>query len=32
MNGQARVVPLAYPESIELEVGFSNPALQTVTV
>jgi hypothetical protein len=29
MTGTARIVPLAYPEQIELEVGFLNPALQT---
>jgi hypothetical protein len=28
MNGQARVTPLAYPEFINLDVGFFNPALQ----
>lgn len=28
MNGQARVIPLAYPEFIELDVGFLNPALR----
>ncbi len=31
LSGQARVVPLAYPETVELEVGFSNPALQVQT-
>jgi hypothetical protein len=30
MTGQARVVPLAYPEFINLDLGFLNPAL-TVT-
>lgn len=30
MTGEARVVPLAYPETINLSVGFTNPALQTV--
>jgi hypothetical protein len=28
MNGSARVIPLAYPEFITLDVGFYNPALQ----
>ncbi len=28
LNGQARIVPLAYPETIEIEIGFQNPALQ----
>lgn len=28
LNGQARVTPLAYPEFINLDVGFHNPALQ----
>lgn len=32
MTGDARVVPLAYPETISLEVGFTNPALQTVAI
>jgi len=32
LTGQARVIPLAYPEFIELEVGFLNPALQVQTV
>lgn len=27
MTGQARIVPLAYPETIILDMGFSNPAL-----
>lgn len=27
MTGTARVIPLAYPEFIEIEVGFYNPAL-----
>jgi hypothetical protein len=31
LNGTARVIPLAYPEFIDLEVGFLNPALQVVT-
>jgi hypothetical protein len=31
MTGEARVTPLAYPEFITLQVGFLNPALQTVT-
>lgn len=29
MTGQARVIPLAYPEFINLSLGFKNPALQT---
>lgn len=28
LTGQARVVPLAYPEFINLDLGFFNPALQ----
>jgi hypothetical protein len=32
MTGQARVVPLAYPESIDLDLGFINPALQVQRV
>lgn len=32
LNGTARVIPLAYPEFIDLEVGFLNPALQVQTV
>lgn len=32
LTGSARVVPLAYPEFIELDVGFLNPALQVQTV
>jgi hypothetical protein len=32
MTGTARVIPLAYPEFIELSLGFLNPALQVVTV
>lgn len=28
LTGEARVVPLAYPEQVDLKVGFSNPALQ----
>lgn len=28
LTGQARVTPLAYPEFIELDLGFLNPALQ----
>lgn len=31
MTGQARVIPLAYPEFVALDVGFFNPALQLVT-
>jgi hypothetical protein len=30
LTGQARVVPLAYPEFVNLDVGFFNPALQLV--
>jgi hypothetical protein len=30
LTGEARVVPLAYPETINLTVGYLNPALQTV--
>ena len=30
MNVTARIVPLAYPETIELDLGFSNPALALV--
>lgn len=32
MTGQARVIPLAYPEFINLDVGFLNPALQVEAV
>jgi hypothetical protein len=32
MTGSARVVPLAYPETITLDVGFINPALAVQTV
>lgn len=32
MGGQARIVPLAYPETITLDVGFFNPALQVQPV
>lgn len=32
LNGQARVTPLAYPEFINLDVGFFNPALQVQAV
>lgn len=32
LNGQARVVPLAYPEFIFLDLGFLNPALQVLPV
>jgi hypothetical protein len=28
LNGEARVTPLAYPEQIDLTLGFFNPALQ----
>ncbi len=31
-TGTGRVIPLAYPEFIDLEVGFLNPALQVVAV
>lgn len=31
LTGSARVIPLAYPEFINLDVGFLNPALQVVT-
>ena len=31
LNGQARVVPLAYAEELVTEIGFSNPALTTVS-
>lgn len=32
ITGTARVTPLAYPETIDLELGFLNPALVTQTV
>jgi len=32
LTGTARVVPLAYPETISLELGFLNPALQVQAV
>lgn len=32
LNASARIVPLAYPEFIEIELGFLNPALQVQTV
>lgn len=32
MTGQARVIPLAYPEFINLDIGFINPALQVEAV
>jgi len=32
LTGQARVIPLAYPEFINLDVGFNNPALQVQPV
>jgi uncharacterized membrane protein YphA (DoxX/SURF4 family) len=32
MTGQARVIPLAYPEVISLDLGFFNPALQIQAV
>lgn len=28
LNGSCRVVPLAYPEFIDVEIGYENPALQ----
>jgi Protein of unknown function (DUF2586) len=30
LTGQARIVPLAYPEFVTLDLGFFNPALQLV--
>jgi hypothetical protein len=30
LTGQGRVVPLAYPEFINLDLGFFNPALQVI--
>lgn len=32
MTGDARIIPLAYPETINLTVGFLNPALQIQAV
>lgn len=32
LTGNARVIPLAYPEQIDLDVGFSNPALNIQSV
>lgn len=32
LHGQARVIPLAYPETITLDLGFVNPALQVQAV
>lgn len=32
LTGTARVIPLAYPEFVDLEVGFLNPALQVQSV
>jgi hypothetical protein len=32
LTGQARVVPLAYPEYINIDLGYVNPALQVVSV
>lgn len=32
ITGQARIIPLAYPEFIELDFGFLNPALQVTAV
>ena len=31
LTGTARVIPLAYPEFVDLEIGFLNPALQVIT-
>lgn len=31
LTGQARVTPLAYPKTINLDLGFHNPALNVVT-
>lgn len=31
LNGQARITPLAYPKTINLDLGFHNPALNVVT-
>jgi len=28
MNGTCRIVPMAYPEFIDVEIGFENPAIQ----
>lgn len=30
LTGQARITPLAYPETFDLSVGYSNPALQII--
>ncbi len=32
INGQGRIIPLAYPEFFNLDVGFYNPALQVQAV
>jgi hypothetical protein len=32
LTGQARIIPLAYPKFINLDIGFFNPALQIVQV
>jgi len=32
LTGQGAIVPLAYPKTIELDIGFRNPALQIVQV
>lgn len=32
LNGDGRVIPLAYPEAVNLNVGFYNPALQLQAV
>jgi hypothetical protein len=32
LNGEARIVPLGYPEFIAVTIGFINPALQVQTV
>lgn len=31
LTGQLSIVPLAYPKAINLEIGFTNPALQVTT-
>jgi hypothetical protein len=30
LTGTCRIIPLAYPEFIELQIGFYNPALVTL--
>jgi len=32
LNAQARIIPLAYPEFVVIDLGFYNPALSLVTV